>query len=378
MAADVAAGRPVAVATVVRHPDPPWSGAGWSSAPEPDPVGDAGQRPPRRRRGRRRARPARPPGQPGLLTYGPDGERRGEGLEVFVAAYAPAPAMLVFGATDYAAAVAASGVVPGLPGDGVRRASGVRDGDAGSPTPTRSSSTGRTATSAAQAEQGLLDERTAVCVLSHDPKFDVPVLEVALRLPGARLRRGDGVAPHRRPSPRCAARPRPRPSASSPGSPPPSAWTSAPGPPRRPPSRSPPRSSPPGRVTRRPRSASPTARSTRCPAPARRSSPDHAETLRRRVASEPWRRSRDHAGADPRLQRRRAGTHRQDRRLLVGVAVEEGEHHGVALQRGEVLEGTAQPARLVPRQPEVGHVGHRPARWSSRVALLALVGARTT
>jgi xanthine dehydrogenase accessory factor len=35
----------------------------------------------------------------------------------------------------------------------------------------------------AQAEQGLLDGRTVVCVLSHDPKFDVPVLELALRLP---------------------------------------------------------------------------------------------------------------------------------------------------------------------------------------------------
>jgi xanthine dehydrogenase accessory factor len=35
----------------------------------------------------------------------------------------------------------------------------------------------------AQAELGLVDGRTAVCVLSHDPKFDVPVLEVALRLP---------------------------------------------------------------------------------------------------------------------------------------------------------------------------------------------------
>jgi xanthine dehydrogenase accessory factor len=28
-----------------------------------------------------------------------------------------------------------------------------------------------------------VDERTVVCVLTHDPKFDVPLLEVALRLP---------------------------------------------------------------------------------------------------------------------------------------------------------------------------------------------------
>ena len=31
----------------------------------------------------------------------------------------------------------------------------------------------------------MLDERTVICVLTHDPKFDVPLLEVALRLPVA-------------------------------------------------------------------------------------------------------------------------------------------------------------------------------------------------
>jgi xanthine dehydrogenase accessory factor len=36
---------------------------------------------------------------------------------------------------------------------------------------------------AAEAQAGRLDGRTVVCVLTHDPKFDVPVLEVALELP---------------------------------------------------------------------------------------------------------------------------------------------------------------------------------------------------
>ena len=36
-----------------------------------------------------------------------------------------------------------------------------------------------------EVEAGRVDERTVVCVLTHDPKFDVPVLEVALRLPVA-------------------------------------------------------------------------------------------------------------------------------------------------------------------------------------------------
>ena len=36
---------------------------------------------------------------------------------------------------------------------------------------------------AAEAEAGRIDRRTVLCVLTHDPKFDVPLLEVALRLP---------------------------------------------------------------------------------------------------------------------------------------------------------------------------------------------------
>ena len=48
-------------------------------------------------------------GRSEVLTYGPDGQRRGEGMEVFVASYAPRPRMLVFGAIDFAAAVAQQG-----------------------------------------------------------------------------------------------------------------------------------------------------------------------------------------------------------------------------------------------------------------------------
>jgi xanthine dehydrogenase accessory factor len=35
---------------------------------------------------------------------------------------------------------------------------------------------------AQQAAEGKIDQRTVIAVLTHDPKFDVPVLEVALRL----------------------------------------------------------------------------------------------------------------------------------------------------------------------------------------------------
>ncbi|MBC7633433.1 XdhC family protein, partial [Aeromicrobium sp.] len=35
-----------------------------------------------------------------------------------------------------------------------------------------------------QVDDGAIDARTVICVLTHDPKFDVPVLDVALRLEG--------------------------------------------------------------------------------------------------------------------------------------------------------------------------------------------------
>jgi xanthine dehydrogenase accessory factor len=48
-------------------------------------------------------------GRSDVLRYGPDGERLGEGMEVFVAGYAPRPRMLVFGAIDFAAALTRQG-----------------------------------------------------------------------------------------------------------------------------------------------------------------------------------------------------------------------------------------------------------------------------
>ena len=86
--ADVAAGRPVAVATVVRHPEAALVGRRLVVRPEQNPSGTLGS-------GRRDdavvddARGLLTAGRSGLLTYGPDGERRGQGLEVFVATYAP-------------------------------------------------------------------------------------------------------------------------------------------------------------------------------------------------------------------------------------------------------------------------------------------------
>jgi len=48
-------------------------------------------------------------GLTGIRRYGEHGERRGDALSVFVNSFAPAPRMLVFGAIDFAAAVARVG-----------------------------------------------------------------------------------------------------------------------------------------------------------------------------------------------------------------------------------------------------------------------------
>src|SRR5262245_48471117 len=117
-------------------------------------------------------------GRTGELRYGPDGERLGEGLTLFVAAYAPPPRMIRFGAIDFAAAVARVGAFLGF------RVT-VCDARPVFATPRRFPDAEvvvdwphRYLTR--EIEAGRVDARTVVCVLTHDPKFDVPVLQVAL------------------------------------------------------------------------------------------------------------------------------------------------------------------------------------------------------
>jgi xanthine dehydrogenase accessory factor len=119
-------------------------------------------------------------GRTGIVHYGPDGERRGDDIAVFVASYAPRPRMIVFGAIDFAAAVARVGAFLGYR---------VTVCDA--------RPTFATAARFPDADEVVVewphryltatevDPRTVVCVLTHDPKFDVPLLEIALRLPVA-------------------------------------------------------------------------------------------------------------------------------------------------------------------------------------------------
>ncbi len=112
--------------------------------------------------------------------YGARGERRHEDVTVFVESLAPHPRMIVFGAIDFAAAVARIGAFLGYH---------VTVCDARAVFATR--------VRFPQAHEVVVewphrylartrvDERTVLCVLTHDPKFDVPLLEVALRTPAA-------------------------------------------------------------------------------------------------------------------------------------------------------------------------------------------------
>ena len=100
-------------------------------------------------------------------------------MEVFVASHAPPPRMLVFGAIDFAAALARQAALLGY------RVT-VCDARPVFATAARFPAAEDVVVDwpdrylAAQATQGAIDDRTAICVLTHDPKFDVPALKVAL------------------------------------------------------------------------------------------------------------------------------------------------------------------------------------------------------
>lgn len=179
VADDIAAHRAVAVATVIDHPDPArWGrrivigpdfadGSVGSGRADDAIVDDA--------RGLLAA------GRSAVLSYGPDGQRQDVGMEVFVASHAPRPRMIIFGAIDFAAALAAQGALLGY------RVT-VCDARPVFATAARFPAAEDVVVDwphrylSGEAERGAIDARTAICVLTHDPKFDVPVLEVALRL----------------------------------------------------------------------------------------------------------------------------------------------------------------------------------------------------
>ena len=117
-------------------------------------------------------------GATGQRHYGERGERRRDEVTVFVEAFQPPPRMLVFGAIDFAAAVARVGKFLGY------RVT-VCDARAVFATARRFPDADEVVVEWPHRylARTPVDSRTVICVLTHDPKFDVPLLEVALRTP---------------------------------------------------------------------------------------------------------------------------------------------------------------------------------------------------
>ena len=165
---------PVALATVVDGPQP---GAKLLVRPEQEPIGSLGDAD-LDRVVARDARGELEAGLTGTRHYGPHGEARQREVSVFIESFAPPPRMVIFGAVDFTAALVR-----------VAKVLGYRV--------TVCDARPAFATSARfpQADEVVVDwpdrhltavgpdlgPRDAVCVLTHDPKFDVPAIVAALR-----------------------------------------------------------------------------------------------------------------------------------------------------------------------------------------------------
>ncbi|MGW1892882.1 XdhC family protein [Streptomyces sp. NPDC002004] len=121
-------------------------------------------------------------GRTAAVRIGTEGGVCGEPVTLFVESAAAAPRMLVFGAIDFAAALVHAGRFLGFHVT-------VCDARPVFTTAARFPDAHDVVVDwphrylDGEAREGRLDGRTALCVLTHDPKFDVPLLELALRLP---------------------------------------------------------------------------------------------------------------------------------------------------------------------------------------------------
>ncbi len=115
-------------------------------------------------------------GETAMRTFGEDGEPVGVEVRLFIAAYAPKPSMYVFGAIDFSRAVARIGKYLGY---------GVTVVDARPVFATKARIPDADEVVVAWPDEWLarapVDSRTALIILTHDVKFDIPLLQVALR-----------------------------------------------------------------------------------------------------------------------------------------------------------------------------------------------------
>ncbi|MFG3191430.1 XdhC family protein [Streptomyces omiyaensis] len=119
-------------------------------------------------------------GRTGTVSIGEDGSRCGQPLTLLVESSVPAPRMIVFGAIDFASALVRVGKFLGYH---------VTVCDARPVFATKARFPEADEIVVEWPHRYLasteVDARTVLCVLTHDAKFDVPLLQAALRLPVA-------------------------------------------------------------------------------------------------------------------------------------------------------------------------------------------------
>ncbi|MFC8730590.1 MULTISPECIES: XdhC family protein [Streptomyces] len=119
-------------------------------------------------------------GRTGMVEIGNQGSHCGAPISVLVEVSAPAPRMIVFGAIDFASALVRVGKFLGYHVT-------VCDARPVFTTEARFPEADNVVVEWPHAylERTSVDHRTVLCVLTHDAKFDIPLLRLALRLPVA-------------------------------------------------------------------------------------------------------------------------------------------------------------------------------------------------
>lgn len=119
-------------------------------------------------------------GRTGTLEIGEQGSRCGAPLTILIESSVPAPRMIVFGAIDFASALVRVGKFLGYHVT-------VCDARPVFATRTRFPEADEIVVEWPHKylERTPVDARTVLCVLTHDAKFDIPLLQLALRLPVA-------------------------------------------------------------------------------------------------------------------------------------------------------------------------------------------------
>ncbi|AQS66796.1 XdhC family protein [Streptomyces pactum] len=177
--AAAARGEPAAVARIVRGPAK-LTGRALAVRPDGSRTGGFGAHPELDRTVAGEAGAFLDAGRTGTLEISEQGSRCGAPLTLLIETSVPAPRMIVFGAVDFASALARAGKFLGYH---------VTVCDARPVFATRDRFPEADEVVVEWPHEYLrrteVDARTVLCVLTHDAKFDVPLLELALRLPVA-------------------------------------------------------------------------------------------------------------------------------------------------------------------------------------------------